>query len=151
MGWSGTVVCSGALRTAASVGETGAMTETIKQPSTPAAALDPTAAVEDLPRSLKTHTEGLCSREAQRLLAHYGPNQLQRREDVNWPREPARPLADRLALSLWGAALLSFIAGSITVGVALVLNAAVASRSGTERGETRSRRSVGVFSHRYLM
>ena len=106
------------------------MTETIKQPSTPAAALDPTEAVEDLLRSLKTHTEGLGSREAQRRLAHYGPNQLQRREDVNWPREPARPLAHPLALLLWVAALLSFIAGSITVGVAvvliIVLNAAVA-------------------------
>jgi len=55
------------------------MTETIKLPSTPAAALDPTEAVEDLLRSLKTHTEGLSSREAQRRLAQYGPNQLQRR------------------------------------------------------------------------
>ena len=55
------------------------MTETIKQPSTPAVALDPTEAVEDLLRSLKTNTEGLGSREAQRRLAHYGPNQLQRR------------------------------------------------------------------------
>ena len=55
------------------------MTETIKQASTPAAALDPTEAVEDLLRSLKTRTEGLSSREAQRRLAQYGPNQLQRR------------------------------------------------------------------------
>ena len=45
------------------------MTETIKQASTPAAAFDPTEAVEDLLRSLKSHTEGLSSREAQRRLA----------------------------------------------------------------------------------
>jgi hypothetical protein len=129
-GWSRTVVCSGARRTAAGVGETGAMTETIKQPSTPAAALDPTEAVEDLLRSLKSHTEGLSSREAQRRLAQFGPNQLQRGEDVNWPRELARPLTHPLALLLWVAALLSFIVGSITVSVAvvliIVLNAAVA-------------------------
>jgi hypothetical protein len=55
------------------------MNETIKQAATPAAALDPTEAVEDLLRSLNTHTEGLSSGEAQRRLAHYGPNQLQRR------------------------------------------------------------------------
>ena len=55
------------------------MTEAINQASTPAAALDPTEAVEDLLRSLKTHTEGLSPREAQRRLAQYGPNQLQRR------------------------------------------------------------------------
>ena len=55
------------------------MTETIKQASTPAAALDPTEAVEDLLRSLNTHTEGLSAREAQRRLVQYGPNQLRRR------------------------------------------------------------------------
>lgn len=77
------------------------MTETIKEASTPAAAPDPTPAVEDLLRSLKTHTEGLSSREAQRRLAQYGPNQLQRRGDVQWPREPARQLTHPLALLLW--------------------------------------------------
>ena len=55
------------------------MTETITQASTLAAVLDPTEAVEDLLRSPKTHTERLSSREAQRRLAQYGPNQLQRR------------------------------------------------------------------------
>jgi Cation transporter/ATPase, N-terminus len=73
------VVCSGARSTAGGGGETGVMNETIEQAATPAAALDPTEVVEDLLRSLKTHTEGLGSREAQRRLAQYGPNQLQRR------------------------------------------------------------------------
>ena len=111
-------------------GEAGVMTETIKQAPTPAAALDPTEPVEDLLRSLKTHTEGLSSREAQRRLAQYGPNQLQRRGGVQWPRELARQLTHPLAPPLWVAALLSFIVGSTTVGVGvvliIVLNAAVA-------------------------
>ena len=55
------------------------MTETIKQASTPAAALDPTEAVEDLLRSLKSHTEGLGSREGAAAPAQYGPNRLPRR------------------------------------------------------------------------
>ena len=105
------------------------MNDTIKRASTPAAALDPTKAVEDPLRSLKTHTEGLSSQEAQRRLAQYGPNQLPRREGMNWPRELARPLTHPLAPLLWMAAL-SFIVGSITVDVAvaliIVLNAAVA-------------------------
>ena len=104
-------------------------------------------------RSLKTHTEGLSSREAQRRLAQYGPNPLQRREGVQWPRELALPLTHSLAVLLWVAAP-SFIVGSITVGVAvvliIVLNAAgVFVQSATRR--TRSRRSVGVFSNRYLL
>jgi E1-E2 ATPase len=49
---------------------------------------------------------------------------------VQWPRELALQLTHPLALLLWVAALLSFIVGSITVGVAvvliIVLNAAVA-------------------------
>ena len=106
------------------------MTETIKQASTPAARLDPTEAVEERRRSPKTHTEGLSSREARAAPAPYGPNQLQRRGRVQWPRERARQLTHPLALLLWVAALLSFIVGSITVGVAvvliIVLNAALA-------------------------
>ena len=95
----------------------------------------------------------LSSREAQRRLAQYGPNPLQRREGVQWPRELALPLTHSLAVLLWVAAL-SFIVGSITVGVAvvliIVLNAAVVFvQSATRR--TRSRRSVGVFSNRYLL
>ena len=97
----------GARRTAGGGGEAGVMTETITQASTPAAALDPTEAVEDLLRSPKTHTEGLSSREAQRRLAQYGPNQLSPAPGgVQWPRELARQLSRPLALLLWVAALL---------------------------------------------
>ena len=74
------------------------MSETIKQASTSAAALDPTEAVEELLRSLRTHREGLGSRGAQRRLAQCGPSQLERREGVQGPRELARQLTHPLAL-----------------------------------------------------
>ena len=81
-------------------------------------------------RSLKTHPEGLSSREAERRLTQYGSNELERRRGVEWPRELARQFTHPLALLLWAAALLSFMVGSISVGVAvvliIVLNAVVA-------------------------
>ena len=73
---------------------------------------------------------GLSSREAQRRLTQYGSNQVERRRGAQWPQELARQFTHPLALLLWAAAVLSFIVGSITVGVAvvliIVLNAAVA-------------------------
>lgn len=106
------------------------MTRPIGQVSMASASPDPTEAVDDLLRSLRTHQEGLSSREAQRRLTQYGPNQLERRGGARWPQELARQFTHPLALLLWSAALLSFIVGSITIGVAvvliIVLNAAVA-------------------------
>ena len=87
----------------------------------PAPALDPTEAVELLLRGLKTDRQGLSSREAQRRLLQYGPNELKRRGGPQWPRELWRQLTHPLALLLWVAALLSFIVGSVTVAVAVVL------------------------------
>lgn len=72
-------------------------------------------------RDLRTTEHGLSSREAARRLVQYGPNVLQRRGGVQWPRELARQLAHPLALLLWVAALLSFAVGSQTVGIAVVL------------------------------
>ena len=89
------------------------MTETIEQASKPSAPTDPTEAVEDLLRSLRTHHEGLSSREAQRRLTQYGSNELERRRGAQWPRELARQFTHPLALLLWAAALLSFIVGSV--------------------------------------
>jgi len=97
------------------------MTETIEQASMPPPPPDPTEAVEDLLRSLRTHQEGLSPREAQRRLTQYGSNELERRRGAQWPRELARQFTHPLALLLWAAALLSFIVGSITIGVAVVL------------------------------
>jgi magnesium-transporting ATPase (P-type) len=91
---------------------------------------DPTEVAEDLLRSLRTHQDGLTSREAQRRQTHYGPNQLERRGGTRWPRELLRQFTHPLALLLWTAALLSFFVGSITIAVAvvliIVLNATVA-------------------------
>ena len=70
---------------------------------------------------LDTTTRGLTRREADRRLVQYGPNALRRRGGVQWPRELARQLTHPLALLLWLAAGLSFLVGSQTVGIAVVL------------------------------
>jgi len=72
-------------------------------------------------RDLNTTTRGLSAREADRRLVQYGPNALRRRGGVQWPRELARQLTHPLALLLWLAAGLSFLVGSQTVGIAVVL------------------------------
>ncbi len=105
------------------------MTQTIGQASI-SSAPDPTEAVKDLLRSLRTHQQGLSSREAERRLIQYGPNKLEQRRGAQWPRDLVRQFTHPLALLLWAAALMSFIVGSTTVGVAvvliIVLNAVVA-------------------------
>jgi len=72
-------------------------------------------------RDLDTTPRGLSGREADRRLVQYGPNALRRRGGVQWPRELARQLTHPLALLLWLAAGLSFLVGSQTVGIAVVL------------------------------
>ena len=72
-------------------------------------------------RNLNTTPRGLTGREADRRLVQYGPNALRRRGGVQWPRELARQLTHPLALLLWLAAGLSFLVGSQTVGIAVVL------------------------------
>ena len=72
-------------------------------------------------RDLHTTEHGLSSREAARRLVQYGPNVLERRGGVQWPREIGRQLTHPLALLLWLAAALSFAVGSVTVGIAVVL------------------------------
>ena len=72
-------------------------------------------------RDLDTTPRGLSAREADRRLVQYGPNALRRRGGVQWPGELARQLTHPLALLLWLAAGLSFLVGSQTVGIAVVL------------------------------
>lgn len=92
--------------------------------------LDPTEAAQLVFRSLRTSREGLSSREAERRLVQYGPNELKRRGGRRWPRELARQLTHPLALLLWLAALLSFLVGSVTVCIAtLTTGAPFVSRS----------------------
>jgi calcium-translocating P-type ATPase len=92
--------------------------------------LDPTEAVERLLRDLRTTRDGLSSREAQRRLTQYGPNELQRRGGRRWPRELARQFTHPLALLLVAAVGLALMAGIVAVAIAIavviVINAAFA-------------------------
>ena len=81
-------------------------------------------------RELRARPEGISSREAARRLVAYGPNELERRGGRNWPRQLALQLTHPLALLLWAAAALAFVAGTAPLGLAIVvvilLNAAFA-------------------------
>ena len=51
----------------------------------------------------------------------YGPNELRRRGGARWPRELARQFTHPLALLLWAAALLAWLAGIVAVAIAIVV------------------------------
>ena len=92
--------------------------------------VDPSERIDLLVRDLRTSREGLSSREAQRRLLTDGPNELESRKQLRWPRELARQFTHPLALLLWGAAALAAIAQitpvAIAVVVVIVLNAGFA-------------------------
>ena len=90
-------------------------------PSVSSDALDPTETVELLLRDLKTGRDGLSSREAQRRLVQFGPNELSRRGGRRWPRELARQFTHPLALLLVAAAGLAWVAGIVAVALAIVV------------------------------
>ncbi len=73
---------------------------------------DPEERVALLLRDLRSTRAGLSTREAQRRLAQYGPNELTRRGGRRWPKELARQFTHPLALLLWAAALLAWVPGS---------------------------------------
>ena len=89
-------------------------------PSVSSDALDPTETVELLLRDPKTGRDGLSSREAQRRLVQFGPNELSRRGGRRWPRELARQFTHPLALLLVAAAGLAWVAGIVAVALAIV-------------------------------
>ena len=91
------------------------------EPNGEQASLDVEEAVDVLLRDLRTSREGLSSLEAQRRAQQYGPNELERRETVNWPKEVWKQLTGPLALLLWFAAALELVIGQTTIGVAIVL------------------------------
>ena len=92
--------------------------------------VNPTEPVARLLRDLRTSPSGLSSREAARRLVVYGPNQLRRRGGRHLGRELARQLTHPLALLLWAAAALAWLAGitpvALAIIVVIVLNAAFA-------------------------
>ena len=71
-------------------------------------------------RDLRARPEGLSSRDAERRLVAYGPNELTRRGGRRWPRQFARQLTHPLALLLWVAAALAFAAGLPPLGLAII-------------------------------
>jgi calcium-translocating P-type ATPase len=91
---------------------------------------DPTERIDRLLRDLRATRAGLSSAEAERRLLQYGPNVLRRRGGRRWPRELAQQFVHPLALLLWAAAVLAWIAGIAAIAVAvvavIVLNAAFA-------------------------
>ena len=64
--------------------------------------------------------KGLSSREAERRLLQFGANVLERRGGRKWPRSLARQFTHPLALLLWAAAGLAWIAGIGVVAIAIV-------------------------------
>src|SRR5664279_1222481 len=66
-------------------------------------------------------TQSPTTAEAERRLIQYGPNGLSRRGGVRWPRELARQFTHPLALLLWAAAALAWLAGIAAVAIAIVV------------------------------
>jgi calcium-translocating P-type ATPase len=72
-------------------------------------------------RDLRTTRAGLSGREAARRLIAYGPNQLHRRGGRHLWRELGRQFTHPLALLLWAAAGLAWLAGIVPVAIAIVI------------------------------
>jgi magnesium-transporting ATPase (P-type) len=81
---------------------------------------DPREPVSRLLRDLRSRPTGLSSREAERRLVASGPNELRRRGSRRWPRQLAKQFVHPLALLLWLAAALAFVAGTPALGGAIV-------------------------------
>ncbi|MFF7295479.1 HAD-IC family P-type ATPase [Streptomyces sp. NPDC008265] len=81
---------------------------------------DPLEPLPLLRRELRTGPAGLSSREAARRLAVYGPNEVRPTARTSVLRELLRQLAHPLALLLWAAAALAFIADIEVLGWAII-------------------------------
>jgi calcium-translocating P-type ATPase len=81
---------------------------------------DPREPLATLMRDLRASPQGLTSREAERRLVAYGPNELQRRGGPRWPRQLFAQLVHPLALLLWVAAALAAVSSSNVLAVAIV-------------------------------
>ncbi|MET9881829.1 cation-transporting P-type ATPase [Streptomyces sp. NPDC006430] len=81
---------------------------------------DPLEPLPLLRRELHTGPSGLSAREAARRLAVYGPNEVRRKARPSLWRELVRQLVHPLALLLWAAAALAFVADIPVLGWAIV-------------------------------
>ncbi|MFJ3175316.1 cation-translocating P-type ATPase [Streptomyces roseus] len=86
----------------------------------PAVVSDPLEPLPLLRRELRTGPLGLSGREAARRLAVYGPNEVRQTARTSIVRELLRQLAHPLALLLWAAAALAFIAAIAVLGWAII-------------------------------
>ena len=81
--------------------------------------IDPTEPARRLLRDLRANGRGLSGREAARRLEVAGPNELPHRPAEPWWRELVRQVSHPLALLLWAAGLLAFVAGTPALGWAI--------------------------------
>ena len=81
--------------------------------------VDPTEPARRLLRDLRSDSRGLSDREAARRLDVAGPNELPRRPAEPWWRELLRQVTHPLALLLWAAGVLAFVAGTATLAWAI--------------------------------
>ncbi len=92
--------------------------------------VDPRERIDLLLGDLRSSRQGLSTREARRRLIAYGPNELRRERHAGWWTEVAAQLTHPLALLLWTASVLAFVASIPALAAAIVavivLNAAFA-------------------------
>ncbi|MEU2609558.1 cation-translocating P-type ATPase [Streptomyces albus] len=92
--------------------------------------VDPREPLARLRNELKTGSDGLSAREAERRAAVYGRNEVRREHHGRLTRELARQLVHPLALLLWAAGALAVVAGTDVLAMAIVavilLNAGLA-------------------------
>ncbi|PRH80764.1 magnesium-transporting ATPase [Streptomyces solincola] len=81
---------------------------------------DPLEPLPALRRDLGTGPDGLSAREAARRLAVHGPNEVPAGARIPFHRELTAQLAHPLALLLWAAAALAFVAGTPVLGWAVI-------------------------------
>ncbi|WGP08307.1 cation-transporting P-type ATPase [Streptomyces sp. SH5] len=91
----------------------------------PGGTFDPSEPVPRLRRELATGPEGLSAREASRRLAVHGPNEVRSKAHSSFLRQLSAQLAHPLALLLWAAAALAFVAGLAVLGWAILAVIAV--------------------------
>lgn len=93
--------------------------------STEAPPFDPSEPLPRLRRELATGPDGLSAREAARRLAVHGPNEVRRRVRSSFVRELVGQVIHPLALLLWAAAALAFVADLAVLGWAILAVVAV--------------------------
>ncbi|MYV65031.1 HAD-IC family P-type ATPase [Streptomyces sp. SID2131] len=91
----------------------------------PSLSFDPSEPLPRLRRELATGPDGLSTREAARRLAVHGPNEVRRKAHSSFVRELTGQLVHPLALLLWAAAALAFVADLGVLGWAILAVIAV--------------------------